>query len=320
MRDARTRRAKSSRTRHDDHVKIAISGASGLIGSALAQSLETDGHSVLRLVRRAASSVDEVEWDPTGGSVDTEALAGVDAAAHFAGAGVGDHRWTASYKREIRDSRVLGTRTLARALAGLDPKPSVLVSGSAIGYYGDTGDAAVDESTPVGDGFLAQVVAAWEASTAPAADAGIRVVHPRTGLVVAGEGGAWGRLWPLFRLGLGGRLGGGGQYWSFVSLRDDVRALRKMIDDPAMQGPYNVTAPHPVTNAEITEAMGAFLHRPAFAHVPGFVLKTVLGEMSQEVLGSARVLPTRLVEAGFHFNDPTITDALRAARPELAKD
>jgi uncharacterized protein (TIGR01777 family) len=163
-------------------------------------------------------------------------------------------------------------------------------------------------------------VAAWEASTAPAADAGIRVAHPRTGLVVAGKGGAWGKLWPLFRLGVGGKLGNGRQYWSFVSLRDEVRAIRTMIDDATMSGAYNVTAPNPATNAEITKAMSELLHRPAFAQVPSFVLKTVLGEMSQEVLGSARVLPTRLLDAGFTFDDPTIADALRAARPELAKD
>jgi uncharacterized protein (TIGR01777 family) len=280
----------------------------------------SDGHEVLKLVRRAPSASDEVQWDPKGGSVDAVGLAGADAIVHLAGAGVGDRRWSASYKREIRDSRVLGTRTLARAVAGLDPAPQVLVSGSAIGFYGDTGDASVDESAPVGDGFLAQVVAAWESSAAPAAEAGIRVVHPRTGLVVAGSGGAWGRLWPLFRAGLGGRLGGGSQYWSFVSLRDEVRALRRMIDDASMSGPYNITAPNPATNAEITSAMAELLHRPALAHVPGFVLKTVLGEMSQEVLGSARVLPTRLLEAGFTFDDPTIADALRAARPELVRD
>lgn len=301
-------------------MKVAITGASGLIGTAVRQSLEGDGHEVLRLVRRPPVDAAEVEWDPQGGSVDADALAGTDAVVHLAGAGVGDRRWTASYKREIRDSRVLGTRTLARALIGLDPKPKVLVSGSAIGYYGDTGDEPVDESSPAGEEFLAQVVAAWEASAAPAAEAGIRVVHPRTGLVVAGSGGAWGRLWPLFRFGVGGRLGGGGQYWSFVSLRDEVRAIRAMIDDKSMSGAYNVTAPNPATNAEITRAMSELLHRPAFAHVPSFVLKTVLGEMSQEVLGSARVLPTRLLEAGFTFDDPTIADALRAARPELVSD
>ena len=294
-------------------MKVAITGSSGLIGSALRRSLETDGHTVLRLVRRAPTSDGEVQWDPIGGSVDPGPLAGIEAAVHLAGAGIGDRRWSASYKREIRDSRVLGTRTLARALAGLDPLPRVLVSGSAIGYYGDTGAEAVDESAPPGDGFLAQVVVAWEASATPAAEAGIRVVHPRNGLVVAGHGGAWGRLWPLFQLGVGGRLGGGHQYWSFVSLRDEVRALRRMIDDETMTGVYNLTAPNPATNAEVTEVMGELVHRPTFAHVPAFVLKTVLGEMSQEVLGSARVLPTRLLDAGFTFEDPTLRQALEAA-------
>jgi uncharacterized protein (TIGR01777 family) len=294
-------------------VKVAITGASGLIGSAVATSLTSDAHDVLRMVRHEASAPDEVQWDPVGGSVDLEPLAGVDAVVHFAGAGVGDRRWTASYKRKIRDSRVLGTQTLARALARLDPQPRVLVSGSAIGYYGDTGEEAVDETSSAGDGFLAKVVVAWESSTAPASEAGIRVVIPRSGLVVAAHGGAWGRLWPLFRLGVGGRLGGGQQYWSFVSLRDEVRAVRRMIDDSTMSGAYNVTAPNPVTNAEMTAAMSEVVHRPAFAHVPSFVLKSVLGEMSSEVLGSLRVLPTRLTEAGFEFLDPTIEDALSTA-------
>ena len=294
-------------------MKVAIAGASGLIGSAVAESMSSDGHEVLRLVRRPVSASDEVEWDPTGGSVDLEALAGVDAVVHFAGAGVGDRRWTASYKRKIRDSRVLGTQTLARAMARLDPRPQVFVCGSAIGYYGETGDHPVDESSPAGDGFLSRVVVAWEASAAPASEAGIRVVHPRSGLVVAGHGGAWGRLWPLFRLGVGGRLGGGEQYWSFVSLRDEVRAIRRMIDDSSMSGAYNVTAPIPVTNREMTKAMAEVAHRPAFAHVPSFVIRSVLGEMSGEVLGSLRVLPTRLLEAGFEFEDPTIADALEVA-------
>jgi uncharacterized protein (TIGR01777 family) len=294
-------------------VRTAITGASGLIGSALAESLSSDGHEVVRLVRRDAAGPDEAMWDPLAGTVDLPALEGVEAVVHLAGAGVGDKRWTASYKRQIRDSRVLGTQTIARALARLDPQPQVLVSGSAIGYYGDTGDDEVDESSPHGDGFLATVVVAWEASAAPASDAGIRVVHPRTGLVVSPHGGAWGKLWPLFRLGVGGRLGRGAQYWSFVSLRDEVAAIRRMIDDATMSGPYNVTAPHPVTNAEMTAAMSDVVHRPAFAHVPSFVLKSVLGEMSSEVLGSLRVLPTRLSRAGFTFTDPTIEDALAYA-------
>lgn len=301
-------------------MKVAITGASGLIGSALRQSLEGDGHEVLRLVRRPPTDPLEVQWDPKAGSIDASTLSGVNAVVNLAGASIGGRRWTASYKREIRDSRLLGTRALSRALASLDPKPQVLVSGSAHGYYGDTGDNAVDETAPPGEDFLAQVAAAWEASAAPAADAGIRVVHPRTSLVVSRTGGAWGRLWPLFRLGLGGRLGPGNQYWSFVSLRDEVRAIRQMIDDPAMSGPYNVTTPNPVTNAEITRVMGEALHRPTIAHVPAFAIKTMLGELSEGVLGSIRVLPKRLLEAGFDFQDPTIMDAILAARPELARD
>jgi uncharacterized protein (TIGR01777 family) len=294
-------------------MKVALTGASGLIGSALAKSLVDDGHEVMRLVRRPPSSADEVQWDPKSGSVDVAGLTGTDALLHFAGAGVGDRRWTAAYKREIRESRVLGTQTIARAVAGLDPRPSVMVCGSAIGFYGDTGDEEVDESSPNGDGFLAGVVRDWENAAGPARDSGIRVVHPRSGLVVAAKGGAWGRLWPLFRLGVGGKLGGGHQYWSFVSARDEVRAIRRMIDDTSMSGAYNVCAPNAATNAEVTHAMGALLHRPTIAPVPSFVLKAVLGEMSSEVLGSIRVRPARLLEAGFTFSDPTIHDALAAA-------
>ncbi|HVQ88933.1 MAG TPA: TIGR01777 family oxidoreductase [Actinomycetes bacterium] len=294
-------------------MKVAITGASGLIGSAVMDSLRSDAHETIRLVRREATADDEVQWDPIGGSVDVDGLTGIDALIHLAGAGVGDRRWTASYKREIRDGRVIGTRTIARAIAGLDPQPKVMVCGSAIGYYGDTGDTEVDESSPNGDGFLAGVVRDWENSAGPARDAGIRVVYPRAGLIVAGKGGAWGRMFPLFRLGLGGRLGSGQQYWSFVSLRDEVRAIRLMIDDSSMVGPYNVTAPNAATNVDITRAMGERLHRPTFAAVPSFVLRTVLGEMSSEVLGSARVVPRRLTDAGFEFLDPTIESALDAA-------
>lgn len=297
----------------DRSVKVAISGASGLIGSALASSLRHDGHEVKAMVRAAPRTPDDVQWDPKAGTVDVEKLAGVDAVVHLAGAGVGDHRWTDAYKQEIRDSRVKGTAAIAHALTQLNPRPSVLVSGSAIGFYGDTGDRAVDESDPAGDTFLAQVVRDWEAAAAPARDDGMRVVHPRSGLVVAAKGGAWARLWPLFRVGLGGKLGSGKQYWSFVSLRDEVSALRRMIDDAELRGAYNLTAPIPVTNAEMTRAMSTLLHRPAFAHVPKVVLSTVLGEMSSEVLASTRALPSRLTEAGFTFADPTIDDALRSA-------
>ena len=294
-------------------MKVAITGASGLIGSALTHSLTTDGHQVLRLVRRPAGSADEVSWSPTEGTVDAARLEGVDAVVHLAGAGVGDRRWTDSYKREIRDSRVLGTQTLVDALAGLTSRPSVLVSGSAIGYYGDTGDKEVDEQSPAGSGFLAGVVRDWEAAARPVEAAGVRLVTVRTGLVVAGKGGAWGRLWPLFKLGVGGRMGPGSQWWSWISLRDEVGAIRFLIDRPEASGAFNLTAPNPATNTEITAAMGELLHRPTFLTVPAFALRTALGEMSQEVLGSSRVMPRRLLEAGFAFADPSVEDALSAA-------
>ncbi len=292
-------------------MRVAVTGASGLIGSALVPHLRGQGHEVLRLVRGLATAPDEVRWDPDRGYVDLAPLAGTDAVIHLAGAGVGDHRWTAEYKAAIRDSRVLGTDTIARAMAELHPRPSVLVSGSAIGFYGDTGQREVDESAEAGAGFLADVVVDWEAAADPAREAGIRVVHPRTGLVVARDGGAWGRLWPIFRLGVGGRLGSGRQWWSFISLRDEVAALAYLLQH--LEGPVNLTAPNPVTNAEMTAAMGHLLKRPTLIPVPAKALELVLGEFSSEVLGSARVRPGRLLDAGFDFHDPTIESALAAA-------
>lgn len=291
-------------------MKIAITGSTGLIGSALAASLSNDGHTVVRLVRHPSRTPTEVSWDPLAGTLDRARLEGIDAVVHLAGAGVGDRRWTTAYRATIRDSRVRGTQTLARALCTLDAPPQVLVAGSAMGYYGSVGDAEVTEDSPPGSGFLADVVRDWEAAADPVREAGIRLVHSRSGLVVAGPGGAWGRMWPLFRIGLGGRLGSGQQWWSWVSLRDEVRALRLFLDEASTSGPYNVTAPNPATNAMVTAAMGRLLHRPTFAHVPTWVLRTTLGEMSQEVLGSARVLPRRLLASGFVFDDLTIDQAL----------
>ncbi len=293
-------------------MKVAVTGASGLIGSALVPHLRARGDEVLRLVRRAPRSADEVQWDPQAGTIDTDALAGVEGVVHLAGAGVGDKRWTDEYKLEILNSRVDGTRTLVQALTSLDPKPKVFVSGSAIGWYGDTGDTAVDETAPAGIGFLADVVRAWEAAAEPAAAAGIRVAYARTGLVVASAGGAWARMFPLFKLGLGGKLGSGRQYWSWISLRDEVRALIYLLDNDVF-GPVNLTGPHPQTNAAITKVMGEVLHRPTLASVPAFALKRVLGEFSVEVLGSARVMPEVLTAHGFTWQDPTIADAIRAA-------
>jgi uncharacterized protein (TIGR01777 family) len=294
-------------------MRVAVTGASGLIGTALVPHLRSVGHEVVRLVRRPAGAPDEITWDPKAGTVDLDRLAGTDAVVHLAGAGVGDHRWTDAYKREILDSRVDSTHTIVRAITALDPMPRVLVSASAIGWYGDTGDRAVDETAPAGTGFLADVVRAWEAAATPAATAGIRVVHPRTGLVVAKEGGAWARMFPLFRFGLGGKLGDGRQYWSWISLRDEVCALQFLIEQEHLSGPVNLTGPTPQTNAEITAAMGKVMGRPTILPAPAFALKAVLGEFSSVVLGSARVLPAVLEQAQFQFQDPTIESAIRTA-------
>jgi uncharacterized protein (TIGR01777 family) len=299
-------------------MRIAVTGSTGLIGSALVRSLLDDGHQVLRLVRRTPTerpdgSV-EVRWNPRLQQIDRKHLDGLDAVVNLAGAGVGDRRWTAAYKQQIRDSRVLGTRALAQALAEQENPPKVLVNGSAVGYYGQTGSTVVDESAPAGDDFLAGVCVEWEAATAPAAAAGIRVAYARTGLVVGSGGGAWGKLFPVFSLGLGGRLGSGRQYWSYISLRDEVAALRHIIDTEELSGPVNLTAPLPVTNAEVTAAMGRVLHRPTLFCVPEVALKAALGEMAVEVVGSHRVVPGRLLESGFEFTDTTVEQAILAAR------
>src|SRR5581483_12241033 len=284
-------------------MRIAITGSHGLIGTALIRSLLADGHRVVRLVRGTPArgarpdGTEEVGWDPRAGRVDAAGLAGVEAVVNLAGAGVGDHRWTQAYKREIRESRVPGTRALAETVAGMETPPRVLVSASAVGVYGQTGDRVIDETSPVGDDFLARVCVDWEGATAPAADAGVRVVHTRTGLVVASEGGAWARLFPLFRFGLGGRLGSGRQYWPFISLADEVAAIRHLIADETLSGPVNLTAPEPVTNREVTAAMGRVMHRPTLAAVPEVALRAVLGEMAVEVVGSHRVVPRRLLES-----------------------
>ncbi|MGW3935786.1 TIGR01777 family oxidoreductase [Streptomyces phaeochromogenes] len=294
--------------------RIAVAGASGLIGSALVRSLTADGHEVVRLVRRTPRAKDEVEWDPERQYVDAAGLVGCDAVVNLAGAGIGDHRWTDEYKRRIRDSRLLGTAALAEAVASLDRPPRIFLNGSAMGVYGDTGEQAVDESSPPGIGFLPSLCVEWEEAAAPAEEAGVRTVFARTGLVVAAKGGAWGRLFPLFKAGLGGRMGDGRQYWSYIALHDHVAALRYLIDSESLSGPFNLTAPEPLTNREITAAMGRVLHRPAVFAVPAPVLKIVLGEMAQEVLGSQRVVPTRLLESGFTFAFPGIEEAIRAVR------
>lgn len=295
-------------------MRIAVTGSTGLIGTALVRSLHADGHKVVRLVRRPPRSASEVEWDPERQYVDAAGLAGCEAVVHLAAAGVGDRLWTTSYKKKLRDSRVLGTAAIAEAVASLDTPPRVLVSGSAVGIYGDTDGRPVDESAPPGDGFLADLCQEWEEAAAPAEEAGIRTVFARTGLVISGEGGVWARrVFPIFKMGLGGRLGDGLQYWSFISLEDEVAAIRHIISTEELVGPVNCTAPEPAPNREVTAALGREVNRPTLFTVPAPLLRLAFREFSQEILGSKRVLPRRLLETGFSFAHPTVDSALRAA-------
>ncbi len=291
---------------------VAITGASGLIGTALAASLTADGTDVIRLVRREATAPDEVSWDPAKRTVDTAALAerSITAVVHLAGAGVGDRRWNAEYRKLILSSRVDGTAAIAQSVAELPGNP-VLISGSAIGYYGDTGTAIVDESGPLGDTFLAHVVRDWEAAADPARRAGHRVACIRTGLVADSEGGAFGKMIPIFRKGIGGRIGSGKQWWSFISIADEVGAIKFCIDND-IEGPVNLVAPKPVTNAEATKALAALLDKPAVLPVPKFALRVALGGFAQEVTMSQGVAPEVLTKAGFQWQHPTIEQALAA--------
>ena len=296
-------------------MQIAVTGSSGLIGTALTASLRADGHDVVPVVRRpVAEGEHAIRWSPQEGEIDEAGLEGVDAVVNLAGAGIGDHRWTDEYKRTLRDSRVRSTDLLARTLAGLDRRPSVLLSGSAIGYYGDAGEVAVTETSPPGDDLLARICVDWEAATAPAEEAGIRVAHVRTGIVLSPDGGALAKLLPLFKLGLGGRMGSGRQWMSWVSLADEVGVLRWLLDQD-VAGPVNVTAPNPATNGELTRVLGSVLHRPTLLPVPEFGPKLVVGSELAETLlfFSQRVLPTVLDERGYRFEHPELEGALRAA-------
>ncbi|CAB4330452.1 MAG: TIGR01777 family protein [Actinobacteria bacterium] len=285
--------------------RIAISGSSGLIGSALVGHLKSEGHTVQRLVRRTPIAPDEVQWDPQTGYVDISALEGVDAVIHLAGVGVGDKRWTKKYKSEILNSRLLGTTAIAKAVAQL--KPQVFISASAIGWYGESGNRAVVETDRVGDDFLAAVCREWEAAADLAVD--VRTVKLRTGLVLDPTGGALGKMLPLFRLGFGGKLGSGKQWWSWITLHDQLRAIEFALTNP-ISGPVNLTSPNPVTNQEFTSALARALHRPAVFPAPAIALKIALGGFSSEVLGSKKVIPHVLQEAGFTWDYPHITDAL----------
>jgi uncharacterized protein (TIGR01777 family) len=288
--------------------RVAITGASGLIGSALSAFLSARGDKVLHLVRREPRAPHEINWNPAGRILDPGELSGVAAVVHLAGAGVGEHRWTSAYKAEILDSRVNGTATIATALADLQ-EPISLISGSAIGAYGDRGDEVLTEDSQTGTGFLADVVRAWEAASAPASDAGLRVVHARTGLVLTPDGGAMQRVLPLARLGLAGPLGSGRQYWSWITLQDEIRALAHLIDQD-LRGPVNLVSTNPMRQAEVMKALGAQLRRPALLPAPALALKAALGEFASDILASARVLPSVLSESGFVFEHDTIQNAL----------
>ncbi|MCZ2828386.1 TIGR01777 family oxidoreductase [Modestobacter sp. VKM Ac-2986] len=293
-------------------MKIAVTGSSGLIGSALVPLLVADGHEVLRLVRRTPRTADEHRWEPAHRRLPPGLFDDVDAVVNLAGVGVADHRWTAAHKQAVLSSRVDATTTVSEALAAAasaDPgRERVLLSASAVGYYGDTGDRVVEESAPAGSDFLADVCVAWEAATAPAVDAGIRVATLRTGLVLA-RGGLLGRLAPLFKLGVGGKLGNGRQYMPWISLADEVDAIRFLLTAP-VSGPVNLTAPTPVTNAEFTAALADVVHRPALLTVPGIALQVVLGEFARVgALAGQRAVPAALEAAGYRFS---VTD-LRAA-------
>jgi uncharacterized protein len=291
-------------------MKVVITGASGLLGPALGASLRADGHDVVRLVRRPPSAPDEATWDPAGGTVDERALTGAGAVIHLAGVGLGDRPWTPAHKRAVLDSRVEGTTTIARAVAAHGVP--VLVSASGAGYYGNPGDAVCDEESPRGTTYIADVAAAWEAATEPAVAGGARVVPVRTGVVLSARGGAYGRLLPLFRLGLGGRIGSGQQWWSWVTIDDYVRAVRFVLDHDELAGPVNVSAPEPLRNADMTAAMGRVLHRPTVFMAPGFALRVPLRDFAEDLLGGQRVVPARLQAAGFEFAHPTFEPALRA--------
>ena len=287
--------------------RVAVTGSSGLIGSALVARLKSDGYQVQKIVRRATRNQEEVRWDPIKGEIDLDALDGVDAVFHLAGAGVGDKRWSASYRSEILNSRLLGTTTIANACQQL--QTDVFISASAIGYYGETGNRAVTETDKGGSDFLSVVCREWEAVADLASS--VRTIKLRTGLVLDPTGGALGRMIPLFKLGLGGKLGSGKQWWSWITLHDQIRAMMFLMNSK-IEGAVNLTSPNPVTNQEFTASLARVLKRPALFPAPAFALKAVLGGFSSEVLGSKKVIPQVLTDAKFEFEFPFVSDALTA--------
>jgi uncharacterized protein (TIGR01777 family) len=297
-------------------VKVIIAGSSGFLGQALARDLIAAGHRITRLVRRPATGPTEVTWRPDHAELDPAALVAADAVISLSGAGIGDRRWTAEYKQVLRDSRLQTTSTIARTLADLaeSDRPPTWLSASGIGIYGERGDQPLLEVSERGEGFIADLVADWEAATAPAAAAGVRVATMRSGLVLARSGGLLKRLLPIYLLGAGGRLGSGEQYQSWITLADEISAFRHVLNTPGVSGPVNLAGPNPVRNAEFNRVLGQVTHRPAVLSVPGIALRAVLGEFADEgVLVSQRVVPEVLAKSGFRFRHPDLRSALEWA-------
>lgn len=290
---------------------VLVSGATGLVGSALSDELENKGHRVISLSRSKPSAEDTIRWDPSRRQIDSSRLEGVDAVVHLAGENIVG-RWTEEKKRKIRDSRVQGTRLLAETIAGLSEKPRAMICASAVGYYGDRGNELLREESDPGDAFLSEVVVEWEAAAEPAREAGIRVANLRFGIVLSPEGGALGTTLPLFKLGGGGKVGSGRQWWSWVALDDVVGALVHALENEDVEGPVNVVAPNPMTNAEYTKVLGDVLNRPTLVPAPAPALRAVLGQVADELLlASARVEPAELKETGYEFRYPELEGALR---------
>lgn len=292
-------------------MKVLISGATGLIGSELVAALEAGGHETTRLTR-SPGGPEDVGWDPLGGEIDASRLGGHDTVVHLAGESIAEGRWNAAKKRRIMESRSRGTRLLAEALAGLSEPPKALVSASAIGYYGDRGDEVLTEESPPGSDFLAEVCKVWEAAADPAREAGIRVVHPRMGIVLSLEGGALGRTLPIFKLGGGGRIGSGRQWWSWVSLDDVVGTIVHALGNESVEGALNVGSPNPLTNAQYTKVLGQVLNRPTIFPLPAPAARLALGEVADALLlASQRVRPAKLEVTGYEFRHPELEGALR---------
>ena len=292
-------------------MKVVVGGSSGLIGAALVRRLQSDGHDVLRLVRRAPIAADEVEWDPVGGSIDAGALEGVDAVVHLGGASIAGQRWDAAYKQQIRDSRVNSTRLLSETIAGLQRKPSMFLCASALGFYGDRDDEIITENMPQGRGFLADVTVEWEDATAPASGAGIRVCNMRIGVVLSKDGDLPRRMLAPFKMGLGGKLGNGKQYMSWVHIDDVVGGFVHALDRQSLEGPVNLSVPNAVTNREFTKALARAVKRPAMFRVPKFALRIAMGESAQFVTQSTRMYPLKISQSGYRFQWEDIELALK---------